>query len=215
MFEARCVSVAMDDDGLIPGGTWSGKLRENRPKMLYTIPTFQNPSGRTLSLERRRAVAELAERYDVLVLEDDPYRDIRYSGEELPPSSTLTSRPCDHCRQLLQDLLPRLPAGLCGGGGGRDPPAGGGEVRHQLPHLHAAPDPVRRVLQAGLLSRPSPEDLRSVPQAPGRDAPVHRPLFPRRHQAQRPPTAASSPGGAARRHRHHGPAAGSPPPTRR
>ena len=84
MFEARCVSVAMDDDGLIPEDL-ERKLRENRPKMLYTIPTFQNPSGRTLSLERRRAVAELAERYDVLVLEDDPYRDIRYSGEELPP----------------------------------------------------------------------------------------------------------------------------------
>ena len=84
MFEARCVSVAMDNDGLIPEDL-ERKIRENRPKMIYTIPTFQNPSGRTLSLERRRAVAELAERYDVLVLEDDPYRDIRYSGEDLPP----------------------------------------------------------------------------------------------------------------------------------
>ena len=50
-----------------------------------SFPTFQNLSGRTLSLERRKAVAELAAKYDVLVLEDDPYWDIRYSGEDLPP----------------------------------------------------------------------------------------------------------------------------------
>ena len=84
MLEARCVSVAMDDDGLIPEDL-EQKIREHHPKMLYTNPTFQNPSGRTLSLERRKAVAELADRYDLLVLEDDPYRDIRYSGEDLPP----------------------------------------------------------------------------------------------------------------------------------
>ena len=84
MLEARCVSVAMDDDGLIPEDL-EQKIRDHHPKMLYTNPTFQNPSGRTLSLERRKAVAELADRYDLLVLEDDPYRDIRYSGEDLPP----------------------------------------------------------------------------------------------------------------------------------
>ena len=84
MFEARCVGVAMDDDGLIPEDL-ERKIRQCHPKMIYVIPTFQNPSGRTLSLERRKAVAELAAKYDVLVLEDDPYRDIRYSGEDLPP----------------------------------------------------------------------------------------------------------------------------------
>lgn len=84
MFEAKCVGVAMDDDGLIPEDL-ERKIRQCHPKMIYVIPTFQNPSGRTLSLERRKAVAELAAKYDVLVLEDDPYRDIRYSGEDLPP----------------------------------------------------------------------------------------------------------------------------------
>ena len=84
MFEARCVGVAMDDNGLIPEDL-ERKIRQCHPKMIYVIPTFQNPSGRTLSLERRKAVAELAAKYDVLVLEDDPYRDIRYSGEDLPP----------------------------------------------------------------------------------------------------------------------------------
>ena len=84
VFESRCVGVAMDDNGLIPEDL-ERKIRQCHPKMIYVIPTFQNPSGRTLSLERRKAVAELAAKYDVLVLEDDPYRDIRYSGEDLPP----------------------------------------------------------------------------------------------------------------------------------
>ena len=84
MFEARCVAVDTDDDGICTDDL-EAKIQQYHPKMIYVIPTFQNPSGRTLSLERRKQVAELAAKYDVLVLEDDPYRDIRYSGEDLPP----------------------------------------------------------------------------------------------------------------------------------
>ncbi len=84
MFEAKCVAVDMDDDGICTDDL-EKKIRQYHPKMIYVIPTFQNPSGRTLSLERRKKVAELAAEYDVLVLEDDPYRDIRYSGVDLPP----------------------------------------------------------------------------------------------------------------------------------
>jgi 2-aminoadipate transaminase len=53
--------------------------------MMYVIPTFQNPTGITLSLERRKALAALASKYGVVIAEDDPYRDLRYSGEALPP----------------------------------------------------------------------------------------------------------------------------------
>lgn len=84
MFEAKCVAVDMDDNGICTDDL-EAKIQQYHPKMIYVIPTFQNPSGRTLSLERRKKVAELAAKYDVLVLEDDPYRDIRYSGEDLPP----------------------------------------------------------------------------------------------------------------------------------
>ena len=84
MYQADLIEVQMDEDGLILSDL-EEKAAKYRPKFLYTIPTFQNPSGRTLSLERRKAVAELAAKYDVLVLEDDPYRDIRYRGEDLPP----------------------------------------------------------------------------------------------------------------------------------
>ncbi|SMG14119.1 aminotransferase-like domain-containing protein [Dethiosulfovibrio salsuginis] len=84
MFQARCVSVAMDDDGMVTDDL-EAKILKYRPKMVYVIPTFQNPTGRTLSLERRKKIAQLGSEHDVIILEDDPYRDIRYSGTDLPP----------------------------------------------------------------------------------------------------------------------------------
>jgi 2-aminoadipate transaminase len=87
MFQAKCISVEMDDNGLLVDDL-EKKIIGFKPKMVYTIPTFQNPSGRTLSRERRQKVAELASEYDVIVLEDDPYREIRYNGEEFPPIKT-------------------------------------------------------------------------------------------------------------------------------
>ena len=76
---AEVVTVPMDEDGLLPD-----ELPEGDFAFLYTIPTFQNPSGRTLSLDRRRRLAELARERELLVLEDDPYGLVRYEGEPLP-----------------------------------------------------------------------------------------------------------------------------------
>jgi len=84
MFQAKCIAVDMDDNGMVTEDL-EDKIIKYKPKMVYVIPTFQNPTGRTLSLERRQKVAELGSKYDVLILEDDPYRDIRYSGEDLLP----------------------------------------------------------------------------------------------------------------------------------
>ena len=67
-------------------------LRQKRPKLIYLVPTFQNPRGTTLSLERRHALARLAMRFDVPILEDDPYAELRYSGEALPPIAALEPR---------------------------------------------------------------------------------------------------------------------------
>jgi 2-aminoadipate transaminase len=77
-------ALPMDDEGLDPDALADTLARGPRPAFLYTIPTFQNPSGRTLSLERRRRVVELARDHDLLVLEDDPYGLVRYEGEALP-----------------------------------------------------------------------------------------------------------------------------------
>jgi 2-aminoadipate transaminase len=84
MFQANCVSVEMDDDGMTVEDL-EEKIKKHNPKMVYVIPTFHNPTGRTLSLERRQKIAELGSKYDTIILEDDPYRDIRYSGEDLLP----------------------------------------------------------------------------------------------------------------------------------
>ena len=81
---AEVATVPLDDEGLDPDAL-EARLREApRPDFLYTIPTFQNPSGRTLSSERRRRVVELAGEYEVLVLEDDPYGLVRFEGEAPP-----------------------------------------------------------------------------------------------------------------------------------
>lgn len=84
MFEAKCIACEMDENGLIMEDV-EAKIKQYNPKIVYTIPTFQNPTGITMSIERRKKLAELGSKYDVIILEDDPYRDIRYSGEDLPP----------------------------------------------------------------------------------------------------------------------------------
>src|SRR5258706_7028050 len=76
--EAEPVPVPMDEEGLDPDAL------ELPAAFLYTIPTFQNPSGRTLSLDRRRRLAELAAGGELLVVEDDPYALVRFAGEALP-----------------------------------------------------------------------------------------------------------------------------------
>ena len=76
--------IRMDDDGLDLEALERALDQGPKPAFLYTIPTFQNPSGRTLSLERRRALIELAEERDLLVVEDDPYGLVRFGGDPLP-----------------------------------------------------------------------------------------------------------------------------------
>src|SRR5204862_3243027 len=77
-------AVPMDDEGLDPDALEDVLRRSPKPAFLYTIPTFQNPSGRTLSVERRRRVAQLARENGLLVLEDDPYGLVRFEGEAPP-----------------------------------------------------------------------------------------------------------------------------------
>jgi DNA-binding transcriptional MocR family regulator len=81
---AEIVPLEMDEEGLVPEAVEGALENGSAPAFLYTIPTFQNPSGRTLSLERRRRLAELARERQLLVLEDDPYGLVRYEGEPLP-----------------------------------------------------------------------------------------------------------------------------------
>jgi 2-aminoadipate transaminase len=79
------VSLEMDDEGLDPDALDKELERSHEPaSFLYTIPTFQNPSGRTLSAERRSRIAEIAHAHRLPVLEDDPYGLVRFEGEPAP-----------------------------------------------------------------------------------------------------------------------------------
>ncbi|MGW0365295.1 aminotransferase-like domain-containing protein [Streptomyces sp. NPDC002990] len=80
---ARVVAVPCDEEGIIPDALADLVARE-RPKLLYSVPTFQNPTGRTLPAERRAAVADIAARLGLWLVEDDPYGDLRYEGCEVP-----------------------------------------------------------------------------------------------------------------------------------
>ena len=83
LYEAKLVPVESDENGIILEKL-EAAIKEHHPKMLYTIPTFQNPTGKTLAAERRQPIAEMAAKYGMVVAEDDPYRDLRYSGTPLP-----------------------------------------------------------------------------------------------------------------------------------
>ncbi len=86
--QARLLSVPADRDGMRTD-VLESLLARHRPKLIYTLPTFQNPSGAVLSLARRRHLLELAYRYQVPVLEDDPYYELRYEGDPIPPLKAL------------------------------------------------------------------------------------------------------------------------------
>ena len=83
-YGANFASVEMDEDGM-KMDTLEEALKANpNTKLIYTVPNFQNPTGRTMTEERRKQLAELAEKYDVYVLEDNPYGEIRFAGQHVP-----------------------------------------------------------------------------------------------------------------------------------
>ncbi len=104
---AEVVGVPMDEEGLIPD-----ELPDGDFAFLYTIPTFQNPSGRTLSVERRRRIVDLARERELLVLEDDPYGLVRYDGEPVPSMFELAgSEQIAYCSSFSKTVAPGLRVG--------------------------------------------------------------------------------------------------------
>ena len=88
-YNAKLVGVEVESDGMNTDKLEEALKANPNTKFIYTIPNFQNPSGVTMSLEKRRKVYELAQKYNVLILEDNPYGDLRYSGEFVPAIKTL------------------------------------------------------------------------------------------------------------------------------
>ncbi|GAB6280260.1 MAG: PLP-dependent aminotransferase family protein [Thermovirga sp.] len=88
---ARIIGIPTDSDGMRTD-LLEAAIRRHNPRLIYTLPTFQNPSGATMSLERRHELLATAGCFGVPVLEDDPYGDLRYEGSRLPPLKSLDHR---------------------------------------------------------------------------------------------------------------------------
>ena len=87
-YQASYLPISSDEDGM-QVDRLEEILVNNKPKLIYTIPTFQNPTGVTMTLERRKKLVELSAKYNVPVIEDDPYGSLRYEGEVLPTLKSL------------------------------------------------------------------------------------------------------------------------------
>jgi 2-aminoadipate transaminase len=99
LYGAEVITAPIDGEG-VRTDTLEALMAEHKPKFVYLIPTFGNPSGALLSLERRQRVLELAVKYQTLVVEDDPYGDL-YFGEAPPPSIYALSDSVPGSRELL------------------------------------------------------------------------------------------------------------------
>jgi DNA-binding transcriptional MocR family regulator len=105
-------SVPMDEDGMDVDALEDVLRSTDRVKLVYTVPDHQNPTGRTMSLPRRRRLVELAEEHDVVILEDTPYRELRYEGERLPTLKSLdTTGRVVHLGSFSKILAPGLRLG--------------------------------------------------------------------------------------------------------
>lgn len=89
LFQAEIAPIRTDAQGIRPEALLEA-LKKRIPAFLYLMPNFQNPTGVSLSLERRREIVEISKAHDVLVVEDDPYRDLFFEGDKLPSLFTMT-----------------------------------------------------------------------------------------------------------------------------
>jgi 2-aminoadipate transaminase len=114
-YEANIATVGSDDEGMRVDQL-ERCIQRTGAKLIYLVPTFQNPKGTTLSLARRHELARIARERGVLVLEDDPYSELRYSGEPLPPVAALDPRaPVVYLSTFSKTLAPGLRIGWAAG----------------------------------------------------------------------------------------------------
>lgn len=110
--QPRYKAIPMDTDGMDMDALDTTLKATPDARLLYTVPDFQNPTGATLSLPRRRRLIELANRHDLIVLEDTPYRHIRFAGDSLPTLKSLdTEGRVIHLGSFSKILVPALRLG--------------------------------------------------------------------------------------------------------
>ena len=173
-YGARFAPVPTDDDGLIPSAL-PDLIARHRPKLLYTIANFQNPTGRTLTLERRRELVEVAARHGLLVVEDDPYGKLRYRGTDIPPIRSLdSSGHVIYLSTFSKTVAPGLRTGLRDRARGRPAAAGRRQAGDGPPLLEPRPADRLRVSPGErhrAARRPDPRRLRRAVRRDGRVPP--------------------------------------------
>jgi len=112
-YNAKLVGIELDEEG-IRADILEKTLEENRNvKLMYLIPNFHNPTGKCMSLERRKKVYELAQRYNVLIIEDNPYGDLRFDGEDIPTIKSMdTDGRVIYCSSFSKIVAPGLRVGF-------------------------------------------------------------------------------------------------------
>ena len=112
-YGARLFDADLEDDGLNLNQV-EEILKKEEIKLIYTIPTFQNPSGITMPYEKRKALLELARKYDVFILEDNPYGELRFKGKSVPAVKTMdTEGRVIYSGTYSKTLAPGLRVGWC------------------------------------------------------------------------------------------------------
>ena len=109
---ASIVVATVDEHGVDPGNVETALVGHANPSMLYVIPTFQNPTGATLSEERRVQLARFAELRNALIVEDDPYSLVRFEGEPLPPLFYYTNERSIYMSSFSKTIAPGLRVGF-------------------------------------------------------------------------------------------------------
>lgn len=111
-YECELVGVKVDSDGMNMDELEKSLKENSGVKMIYTIPTFQNPTGTTMTAEKRKRLIGLANKYDVIVLEDNPYGDLRFKGENVPTIKSLdTEGRVLYCGSFSKILSPGMRLG--------------------------------------------------------------------------------------------------------
>ncbi|MCY3575412.1 MAG: PLP-dependent aminotransferase family protein [Chloroflexota bacterium] len=111
-YQPTYVSIASDEDGVLPEALESA-LERQAIKFIYLVTTFQNPTGRSMSRARRQQIADIIKRKNALVIEDDPYSDLRYHGEAVPALQTYAPDNTVYVSTLSKIFAPGLRLGFC------------------------------------------------------------------------------------------------------
>ncbi len=111
-YEPSFVSLETDEQGIVPEYLES-VLRSQPIKFIYLVPTFQNPTGRTIPLHRRIQIAEIIQKYNGLLIEDDPYSALRYTGDPVDPICSWAPENVVYVSTLSKVLAPGLRIGFC------------------------------------------------------------------------------------------------------